>query len=535
MTDIAVRAVMTGDQSGLVGAARASTAEVDKLTAAAQRATAAGRAHGNVVEINTRQVTQLSYAARHLAEELAAGVPITNILATQALHLSAAFSSVGEAAALLTRVLPFAAAAGGVAAIAGLTAAAIASAVAHEDMAKKIEELSTNSMPALVATATKLHDEYGAINDLALAYVKLGPSVIDMTDKIAESQKKAAEKARDSGWWTMLAMGNTAASSTPEALEYQRQAALHPELVTPRIKLNQGKAIPLELDASDTASSAPAESYQDRYGAEALKQQFLDKEKEADWAHPDKAIAALYAEQTNAIRYGFKPNAMPLLNAYDAFNPANPNPGLAHSLRIEDERKTDEEISKIKEDAAQRDAETAQEFADRVIRANAAMADNIRQSFEDMGASVIVDFGHMGDAVKRFVQQLATIALQRNILGPLSNDLLGAPGTTFGGSLGGFFSDLFGMGGTEAGVGSAEQLASLGIYHTGGILGADMMARRFVHPAHFDHAPRFHDGGLLPGEQSDHRRNRAKASSRRSRWTMPTNCCSRRCSVRTST
>src|ERR1051326_7505968 len=398
MTDLAVRAVMTGDQSGLVGAARSATAEVDKLTAAAQRATSAGTTHGNVVSLNTRQITELSYAARHLTEELAAGYPVQNIVATQLLHLSAAFGSVTEAVTLLTRFLPFAAIGAGVAVIGGLTAAAIMSADAHDKLGKEIEQLSTGSMSDLVKTATELHDKYGAINDLELAYVKLGPQVIDMTNKIAEAQKKAAEKAKDSGWWTILGV----ASSSPEAVEYGIQSGLHPDGFLPP-KLKTGVSIPLELDAGDTASSA-ASPYQDAQAAAAQKLQ-MQKEIHAERAAQDMRdrFEQQYREQTNAYRFGFK---MPGVNCGDILNIGTGTP------QKDIDKLTQEEQDALKQFHADADAawekywddvgKKNDEFADRVKRANVDMADNVRQSFAQMGADAVLDFNHMGQAALNF-------------------------------------------------------------------------------------------------------------------------------------
>lgn len=84
-------------------------------------------------------------------------------------------------------------------------------------------------------------------------------------------------------------------------------------------------------------------------------------------------------------------------------------------------------------------------------------------------------------ATSRLTDSLINIALNKAISSLFSN-----LGGIFGGSLGT-------IGGTGLpGYG--------GRYHTGGIVGVDSVPGRYVHPAYFDDAPRFHSGGIMPGE-----------------------------------
>ncbi len=79
-----------------------------------------------------------------------------------------------------------------------------------------------------------------------------------------------------------------------------------------------------------------------------------------------------------------------------------------------------------------------------------------------------------------------------NALTRLSDTLIDmAARKLFASALGGFdISSLFGLGG----IGKA------GVAHTGGVLGTDSLPSRYIHPAYFDHAPKFGGGGIVGGE-----------------------------------
>lgn len=62
----------------------------------------------------------------------------------------------------------------------------------------------------------------------------------------------------------------------------------------------------------------------------------------------------------------------------------------------------------------------------------------------------------------------------------------------------GGFSGLGGGAGLGNIGGTAGLLAP--IHHLGGVVGAGAMAQRYVHPAYFDNAPRFHSGGIVGDE-----------------------------------
>jgi hypothetical protein len=81
----------------------------------------------------------------------------------------------------------------------------------------------------------------------------------------------------------------------------------------------------------------------------------------------------------------------------------------------------------------------------------------------------------------------------------------------FGGGGGGGLLGLLGLGGTSADVspvGATWASGNVGmmggvpfpIAHTGGVLGSDTLASRYIHPAYFDDAPSFGSGGIVGGE-----------------------------------
>jgi hypothetical protein len=98
----------------------------------------------------------------------------------------------------------------------------------------------------------------------------------------------------------------------------------------------------------------------------------------------------------------------------------------------------------------------------------------------------------LANQLAKVADQLISIASNRAI-----SSLFG--GTTGGGGLLG----LLGLGGGTASVSSAGSgvggAASL-VAHTGAIVGSEFPATRYIHPAYFDDAPRFHTGGIVDGE-----------------------------------
>jgi hypothetical protein len=106
---------------------------------------------------------------------------------------------------------------------------------------------------------------------------------------------------------------------------------------------------------------------------------------------------------------------------------------------------------------------------------------SVGQGFSDMAASV----------VKAIEQMIIKIM----IVEPLMRSLQSASGGLGIGGLGGF--GLSG-GGSAAPTLGLDALAA--IHHTGGIVGSSGMPMRYVHPAYFDDAPRFHAGGIAGDE-----------------------------------
>ena len=67
------------------------------------------------------------------------------------------------------------------------------------------------------------------------------------------------------------------------------------------------------------------------------------------------------------------------------------------------------------------------------------------------------------------------------------------------GSIMGLIGGLFGGGGGSVAEGGKLGLEAIGL-HDGGMVGTDVTFNRYVHPAYFDNAPRFHDGGIAGDE-----------------------------------
>jgi hypothetical protein len=91
------------------------------------------------------------------------------------------------------------------------------------------------------------------------------------------------------------------------------------------------------------------------------------------------------------------------------------------------------------------------------------------QGFKDMGTAV--------------VKAIDEMIIKMMIVGPLMRGLQGMLGpTTY----------------TAAPTVGPDGIAA--VHHTGGIVGGDSMPTRFIHSAHFNDAPRFHDGGIAGDE-----------------------------------
>lgn len=109
------------------------------------------------------------------------------------------------------------------------------------------------------------------------------------------------------------------------------------------------------------------------------------------------------------------------------------------------------------------------------------------------------------DMSKMIVRAIEEAIVKLLIVGPLINSLKGS----LGGLGGGFdLSSLFGgapsinANGSIAGAVGATSVggAPLVGLHSGGIVGAEATFHRYVHPAHFDNASRFHTGGIAGDE-----------------------------------
>jgi hypothetical protein len=102
-------------------------------------------------------------------------------------------------------------------------------------------------------------------------------------------------------------------------------------------------------------------------------------------------------------------------------------------------------------------------------------------------------FRNLGQVVIRSLEEMIIKMMIMKSLAPL-----------LGGGGGFNILSLFGLGGTGGpmNLGNAGGTGGGlgGLYHSGGIVGSEPTAMRYVHPAYFDDAPRFHGGGIAGGE-----------------------------------
>lgn len=107
--------------------------------------------------------------------------------------------------------------------------------------------------------------------------------------------------------------------------------------------------------------------------------------------------------------------------------------------------------------------------------------------------SVGQGFADMGKLVIRAIEEMI---IKITIIQPLMRGLQGA--------MGGLGSFSFGGGGSTGAAASSTGAAGVGglggLYHTGGMVGSEPTSMRYIHPAYFDNAPKFHTGGIAGDE-----------------------------------
>jgi lambda family phage tail tape measure protein len=121
---------------------------------------------------------------------------------------------------------------------------------------------------------------------------------------------------------------------------------------------------------------------------------------------------------------------------------------------------------------------------------------NAFRSMEDALTKFVMtgklDFKSMADSI---IADLVRIQIQRSITLPLAN-WLGSVLPRMGVGMGGGTA-----GGSTMPLGSSDLMGTMAnVAHSGGVIGADALLSRTVHPAIFAGAPRFHTGGIVSGE-----------------------------------
>jgi hypothetical protein len=450
MTDFAVRAVMTGDNTGLVGAARGSTVEIDKLGAAARTAS------GGAKELASAQGTATSALMGTTRESL----QLERSLLMLSRGMGYQVLQVRDFTVGLTRLVENI----GVTRIAiGALAAGVGYAASQTGLFQVAWE---NTEKGVVNVWHRLGEEWRKLDHAILS----NPALLQALGLITPGAAVALTNSLNAQAAAKLPFAPSKADMAGIAANTAQTVWTN----TTDIYGFYGKT-----DADAKAAKAAADEWAAQQAARNRQTMGFEDSFLRSWKMGDANTA---------------PG-----NAYDALNPNHPNPGWTQDQRIADEQATTDSILKIAKEANDRQQAMANELADSVVRAHVYMADSIRGSFDQMGASVILDFKNAGQAAMGFVKQLANIYLQEQVMEPLSKSLFGPAGSTLGGSIGGALADFLGFGGFPDSVAITPGLFP--IAHSGGLVGLDGLASRYIHPAVFDDAPRFHVGGLLPGER----------------------------------
>lgn len=134
---------------------------------------------------------------------------------------------------------------------------------------------------------------------------------------------------------------------------------------------------------------------------------------------------------------------------------------------------------------------------------SSAIETNLTQGLTDiaMGSQTAGNaFANMGKMILTAIEQMIIkITIVQPLMKALQNTMTG------GGLGGGGLLGLLGFGGSGASYGAASTGASGvgflgGLYHAGGVVGAEPTAMRYINPAYFDDAPKFHTGGIAGDE-----------------------------------
>jgi hypothetical protein len=471
MTDLAVRAVMTGDAAGLVSAAKQGSQALDGVTASARNLSvvngglsASGEKAGAAMASTNREAIGLEHSLFMLSSGTGFQIAQFSQLARGATGLAERIGVVNLGIGALMATISYAGTQSG------------AFAAAWENTGNRVTSVWQRMMAVAkeldyATSGSHFRAEIEKYNAEQLPFAPDAGTMKQIADAAKEDEKAKAINDQIYGHYDK-------AASTLSDRTYQQQ-------------------LQAQKEAAKLALASPTD--QAVLGSLGLTA-------DSDAVQLALSVSRQMRESDTKLLDNFKPQGLSTApgNAYEAFNgPYELSP--AAEKRDEKSGAADFYVDRIKveADANTKIAGGRQALADQLRQIGVREADDFRRGFDQMGASAILNFRNAGDAAMQFADQLENLALQKAVLGPLGDALFGPAGSTLGGSLGGFISSFLGIGGSGAADASLSDVALLatGAFHTGGMIGDTHTAHRYLHPAYFDHAPRAHGGMLLPGER----------------------------------
>ena len=202
---------------------------------------------------------------------------------------------------------------------------------------------------------------------------------------------------------------------------------------------------------------------------------------------PQKSVVSDMNKYRDAVKVAFQSNSISALEYQEA---------LMRITELEQQR-----LLESSRDASAGAKRAFQDYQKESTNAAKISYDAISNSLKGMEDS-LVEFVQTGklsfsSLVDSMVADLARLAIQQSITGPIFNAL----GSAIGGFIGGGYTSTFeGAMSTDWGSWSSGMFSTA---HKGGVAGIKMTGSTWVHPSVFEGAPRYHGGGvagLKPGE-----------------------------------